>query len=333
MKLLRNAEVRGSLVAQLAVSVAASAVAFLWQTRFGVFTLCLCAALMLMFLLTTARRYRRIAALTGELDRILHGEEQLSLDAYAEGELSLLQSEIYKMTVRLREQRQRLREDRVYLADSLADIAHQLRTPLTSINLLVSRLSDTSLPDERREMLTRELYALLSRVDRLLTALLKLSRLDAGTVKFAEERVSLETLLEQAAAPLLVPMELRGQTLTLSADGTFTGDTAWTAEAITNILKNCMEHTPEGGTVTAEATENALFAQIVISDSGSGIAREDLPHIFERFYKGKDSDDDSFGIGLALARTIVTAQNGTLKAGNRAPHGAMFTIRFYKSVV
>lgn len=333
MKLLRNAEVRGSLAAQLAVSVAASAVAFVWEARFGVLTVCLCAALMLVFLLTTARRYRRIAALSAEIDRILHGEEQLSPDTYAEGELSILHSEIYKMTVRLREQQQRLLDDKRYLADSLADIAHQLRTPLTSVNLLVSRLSDPSLPDERRKLLTHELNALLSRVDRLLTALLKLSRLDAGTVTFAEERVPLEALLNRAAAPLLVPMELRGQTLTLSADGAFTGDAAWTAEALTNILKNCMEHTPSGGTVTAEATENALFTQIVISDDGSGIAREDLPHIFERFYKGKDSDDNSFGIGLALARTIVTAQNGTLKAENRAPHGAVFTIRFYKSVV
>lgn len=333
MKLLRNPELRRAAWLYALVSAAACAAAFMWQVRFGAFTLCLCALLGLIALAAARRRDRRIAALSAELDRILHGEEQLSLAAYAEGELSILQSEIYKMTVRLREQQQRLQDDKLYLAESLADISHQLRTPLTSINLLVSRLSDPSLPDERRKKLTHELYALLSRVDWLITALLKLSRLDAGTVKFAVETVPLAALLEKSAAPLLVPMELRGQTLRLSAEGDFSGDTAWTAEAVTNIIKNCMEHTPESGTVEVRASENALFTQIVISDDGCGIAPEDLPHIFERFYKGKDSGDRSFGIGLALARRIVTAQNGTLKAENRAPHGAEFTLRFYKGVV
>lgn len=333
MKLLRNPEVRRAFFVQFAVSIAASAVAFVWQVRFGVFTLCLCATLVLLFLLTTARRYRRIAALAAKLDQLLHSDVVFPIAEYSEGELSILQSEINKMTVRLREQQQQLQADKGALADALADISHQLRTPLTSINLLVSLLSAPDLSAERRQRLARELYGLLSRVDWLITALLKLSRLDAGTVQFAQERVPLTALLEKASAPLLVLMELRGQTLRLRADGSFTGDAAWTAEAMTNILKNCMEHTPEGGMIEVDATENALYTQIVISDNGSGIAPEDLPHIFERFYKGKDSGDNSFGIGLALARTIVTAQNGTLKAENRTPHGAVFTVRFYKGVV
>ena len=132
---------------------------------------------------------------------------------------------------------------------------------------------------------------------------------------------------------LLIPMELRGQVLLIHADGAFRGDFSWSCEAIGNIVKNCMEHTPEGGRIEIDATENALFSEIIIKDNGTGISPEDLPHIFERFYKGKDSDGKSFGIGLALSRMIIAGQGGTVKAENRKPVGAMFTIRFYKGTV
>ena len=128
-------------------------------------------------------------------------------------------------------------------------------------------------------------------------------------------------------------MDLRNQTLEVSATGEFTGDVAWTCEAVANIVKNCMEHTPDGGRIKLYASDNPLYTEIVIADNGSGIAKEDLPHIFERFYKGKDSDEKSFGIGLALARMIISTQNGTIKAENESPVGAKFTLRFYKGIV
>ena len=129
---------------------------------------------------------------------------------------------------------------------------------------------------------------------------------------------------------MLVPIELRGQELVINTNGDFVGDLSWTCEAIGNIVKNCMEHTQEGGKIEIEACENALYTEITIKDNGTGIAKEDMPHIFERFYKGKDSDDKSFGVGLALSRMIITSQKGTVKAENCNPHGAKFTIRFYK---
>ena len=128
-------------------------------------------------------------------------------------------------------------------------------------------------------------------------------------------------------------MELRGQELIIRAEGDFYRDLAWTSEAVGNIVKNCMEHTPDGGRIEINAAENALYSEIIIKDNGTGISSEDLPHIFERFYKGKDSDGKSFGIGLALSRMIITGQGGTVKAENRKPAGAMFTIRFYKGTV
>lgn len=279
-------------------------------------------------------RYKRISKLATDIDRILHVDENIKFENYSEGDIGLLQSEIYKMTVRLREQQSKLTEDKVYLADFLADISHQVRTPLTSINILVSMLSEPDLTYEKREQIVHKLYGLLSRIDWLITALLKMSKLDAGTIKFHSEHISMQELLEKACMPVRVPIELRGQELIIESEGDVSCDVAWSCEAIGNIVKNCMEHTPDGGTIKVCGKENALFYEIVITDSGRGISSEDLPHIFERFYKGRTSDDKGgFGIGLALARMIVTEQNGTLKAENPTDGGAMFTVRFYKSTI
>lgn len=333
MKLLKNPEVRKTLLLQLFVSAVATAAAFWIDKRSVMSAVVICMVFILIYLISTGRRYRRITELAVSVNKILHGDNSIHIADNSEGELAILHSEIYKMTVRLREQQQKLTEDKIYLADSIADISHQIRTPLTSINLLVELLSEPDISEERRKSLTHELYGLLSRIDWLITTLLKISKLDAGTVQFKQEQVSLKSLIEKSCSPLLIPMELRAQELCIKAEGTFFGDTAWTSEALGNIIKNCMEHTPEGGKIEIEASENALYAEIIIKDNGAGIAKEDLPHIFERFYKGKNSDEKSFGIGLALARMIITSQKGIVKAENRQPRGGMFTIRFYRGTV
>ena len=333
MKLLKNKEVRGALLWQLLLSAAACAVCFFFDVRAGLTAAGLSLLLMLVFCISTYKRYQRISFLADDINQVLHGDSSIDFDNYSEGELSILHSEIYKMTVRLREQQQKLINDKKYLADSLADISHQIRTPLTSINLLVERLSASGLTDECRHQLTNELYGLLGRIDWLITTLLKISKLDAGTVSFNNETVSLATLIKKSCSPLLIPIELRGQELIIRAEGNFYGDPAWTSEAVGNIVKNCMEHTPDGGKIEIEAAENALYSEIIIKDNGTGISPEDLPRIFERFYKGKDSDGKSFGIGLALSRMIIAGQKGTVKAENRKNAGAMFTLRFYKGTV
>lgn len=331
--LLKNKEVRKALLWQALTSAVACNVCFFFDIRAGLTAVALSLLLMMIHCISTYRRYKSLAALAGDVNQILHGDNAISLDSYSEGELSILHSEIYKMTVRLREQQQTLTKEKAYLADSLADISHQIRTPLTSINLLVGLLSEPKLTEERRRQLIHELYELLSRIDWLITALLKISRLDAGTVRFRREKISLETLIEKSCAPLLIPIELRGQELFVRVCGDFSGDLAWTCEAVGNIVKNCMEHTPQDGRIEIDAAENALYSEIVIKDNGTGISPEDLPHIFDRFYKGKNSDSKSFGIGLALSRMIIAGQGGTVKAENRKPTGAMFSIRFYKGIV
>ena len=196
-------------------------------------------------------------------------------------------------------------------------------------------LADEELPDARRLSLVKDLLHLLSHIDWLISTLLKISKLDAGTVEFAKDRVQISELIRKAAKPLAIPMELRNQQLVVKAEGNehFEGDLAWTAEAIENILKNCMEHTPNGGTLTIEAKETPIYTELVITDTGTGIAPEDLPHLFERFYKGKNSSNSNVGIGLALSRMIIAAQNGTIKAENRKNGGALFIVRFYKCTV
>ena len=333
IRLLRNSEVRRTLLLLIILSALFCTAAFLIDTAAGILFAVFAVLCIAVYSVSTYRRYMKISALASDVNKILHGDSSITLENYSEGELAILHSEIYKMTIRLRDQHERLINDKIYLADSLADISHQIRTPLTSINLLVQLLSEPEITDERRRSLTKELFGLLSRIDWLITALLKISKLDAGTVKFKRECISTGALVEKAAAPLLVPMELRGQELSVNASGMFTGDISWTCEALGNIMKNCTEHTSEGGHLEVTAAENALYTEFVIADNGPGIDGEDLARVFERFYKGKNSGEGGFGIGLALARTIITSQNGTVKAENRASGGACFTVRFYKGTV
>ncbi len=333
MKLLKNEEVVKTLILQIVIGTVASIVGFVFNYVAGILAVSLSFAFIIVYYITTYIRYKQITNLSVDINKLLHGDDTISFEDYTESELSILRSEIQKMTIRLREQQQKLIDDKVYLADSIADISHQIRTPLTSINLLVQFLSKPDLTEDKKRQHILELKRMLSRIDSLITALLKISKLDAKTVQFMPENVSLEFLINKSCEPVLIPIELRCQELKISAQGNFYGDVAWTSEAIGNIVKNCMEHTPEGGKIEITASENPIYSEIVIKDNGTGIDKEDLPHVFERFYKGKKSDGNSFGIGLALARMIVTGQSGTVKAENRKDKGAKFIIRFYKGTV
>lgn len=284
-------------------------------------------------------RYRRIAQLADKIDRYLHGYMEMYIAQQKEGELAVLESEIAKMILRLRNQADLLRQDKVYLSDSIADISHQIRTPLTTMNLIVSRLASRDLPENKRKQLMMELEGMLMHIDWLIQSLLTISKLDAGTIRMQQTRVCVPELIRHATETLEIPMELRQQSLKVVCDPevSFSGDIKWMKEALMNIVKNCMEHTPEDGEIQICARENALYTEIVVEDNGPGIAKEDLPHLFERFYKGKNSSDKSVGIGLALAKMIINGQQGNVSAENVTRKGkvsgARFVIRFYKSVI
>lgn len=333
MKLMRNIEIKNTFRLFIIISFIFTVIAFRENIKYGVFTLTLCLIFLIIYMISMKMRYTQISNLSEDLNKILHGDDTIEIDTYSEGELAILKSEIYKMTIRMRDQQQKLTEDKVYLADSIADISHQIRTPLTSINLLVALLSDPNITQERKTRSINKIYSLLSKIDWLVTTLLKISKIDAQTVTFNKEEISMSDFINKSVEPVNVPMEIREQELVIETSGNFYGDISWTQEAITNIVKNCMEHTQIGGKITVKGNENALFTEIIISDNGPGISSEDLPHIFERFYKGKNSSDKSFGIGLAFSRMIVISQNGTIKVENDTPCGAKFTIRFYKGTV
>jgi len=331
MTFFRNKEVKQLLLILAVLSIFLIAAGFAIHLFAGLILLLSCLIFCIVFFIFTQKRYQNISALSEQIDLILHGRDGFDISIFNEGELSILRSDIQKMTVRLREQADTLRRDKTHLADALADISHQIRTPLTSIRMLTSFLAKADLESGERLEFSREMESLIGRIDWLLTTLLKISKIDAGTAHFEKEEFSLYRLLKKSAQPLEIPLELREISLKIDCDEsiTITMDTNWMAEAIGNILKNCIEHTPQGGKIEICCTQNAVFTQIEICDNGSGIDSEDLPHVFERFYQGKHTKYGSFGVGLALCRMILSAQNATVKAENHPAGGACFKIKMY----
>lgn len=309
-----------------------------------------------VFLVATWARYRKIARLTERLDGMLHGERTPGFEDMREGELAILANELDKLMQRLTISNERLERERTLLADSLADISHQLKTPLTSLTITtelvrkrLSRTPDGLDADGVAEVSSRLRTAawLQERIRWLVSTLLKLARIDAGTVSLARSDVDVAALVDEASSELALAFEIAGVELDVDVEpgAHFTGDMPWSVEALVNVLKNCLEHTPAGGRVTVRATEDALACRIRVTDAGTGIAEEDLPHVFERFYRGNDAaaassevNPTGVGIGLSLARSLITAQDGCITAGNVHDGqgrvcGAAFDIVFFKAVV
>ena len=334
MKLSNNPEIRKFLLITVIPSLLLCFIMAFFSKIAAISVLAVSIFLIVSFFIFTKKRYNRLNALSETIDKILHGNDTINIKSFGEGELSILESDVQKMLVRLRDQKDKLEKDRTFLADSIADISHQLRTPLTSINLILSLIEASDTTKERREELLRELSKLITKTEYLVSVLLKISKIDAGTVQFEKKETELNALIRKSAEPLLIPMDIKNQKLSIKADDiSLNCDFSWCIEAFGNILKNCTEHTPENGEITVTATNTPIFTEVIITDTGSGFNEEDIPHIFERFYKGRNSSKESFGIGLNLAKMIITAHNGTVKAENSQSGGAEFIIRFYKQIV
>lgn len=277
-------------------------------------------------------RSHKIKKLSEYLYDLAEGKNHIVLKDYNEGELSCLKSEIYKLAVRLTEQTELLNKDKAYLADAISDISHQLKTPVTSMRVMTDLLADGSLPDEKRRIFTGNIDSQLSRMEWLVTALLKMAKLDAEAVTFKNETFEIKTLIKKASEHLLIPMELKNISFEMAGDldETIEGDMPWLCEALANILKNCMEHTKSGGKIKVLAEKTVLYTSVKISDTGCGIDLEDLPYIFDRFYKGKNASPDSVGIGLAMAKQIVYRSNGVLNVEKTGEDGTVFCIKLYK---
>ena len=329
--MLRNKEFQKFSILFLLMAAVFAMVGFVINIYAGILSIISSAVFGIVFFMFTKSRYKSIAKISDEIDLVLHNDDHLYITESNEGELSILQSEIRKMTLRIREQNDALKKEKEHLADSLADIAHQLRTPLTSVNLILSLLENSNDENELKKF-KREAEELLLQMDWLITSLLKISRLDAGIVVFKSEEIDVNKLISTALRPFLISIELHNIDLQIHVEKGIVihGDSGWLSEALQNIFKNCIESVGDNGRLQITCENNQLFTEIVIHDSGDGFKKEDLPYLFKRFYRGKNTDATGYGIGLALCRMIITRQGGTITAKNHMQGGAVFSIHFPK---
>ena len=324
MSFFRNDEIKKQIIIYIILNTIVFLVALFSNSICSIYVVLVCFTIEFISLYFTKKRYNDISELTYKIDKILHNNDYTNFNVNKEGELAVLNSEIYKMTVRLREQAERLIKEKNYLKDYMADISHQVRTPMTSIKIMLTRLSKQELTNEEQFEFIKEINKLLSRIEWLITALLEV-------VELKKENISIVKVINKALEPLKIQAELKNVAIDLNIEesSNYKGDYYWQIEAISNILKNCIEHSENGGTIEIISKENPIYIEIVIKDNGNGICEEDLPHLFERFYKGRNRSNESIGIGLYLTKMIITKQNGVITAKNRESKGAEFNIKFY----
>ncbi len=294
----------------------------------GVFCLIMCGA----FIIYVRMRQRETKQITNYISRINNKEYDLSIEQNSEDEMSLLKNEVYKVTVMLREQADNSLTAKENLKNSLSDISHQLKTPITSIMIMVDNiLDDDNMPVELRRDFMKDIRRETTGISFLVKSLLTLSRIDADTIEFKHKTESVNSIIKECVQRISVLAELKNVNIEVQPQNNINLDCdfKWVCEAITNIIKNCIEHTPAGGTVEIAASQNKIYTKISIKDNGCGIAAKDLPHIFERFYKGKNSREDSVGIGLALAKTIIEKSGGIVSVDSAEGRGSVFDIKFF----
>lgn len=314
----------------IAVTILMLCIAIAYKQGFFVvllYALCMC----LLHVVENKKRRSQMRRLSTYLQQIYQGQETFDIRDYCEGDLSILKSDLYKITHVLKQQKELLQKDKTFLADSLSDISHQIKTPLTSM-LVVSDLLNQDIPEEKRKEFINVMKTQLKRIEWLVSSLLKMSKIDANTIQFHRSQTPLQSILEKSIEPFQIIMELKGQTLTIEGDASIqiNADKGWLSEAFTNIIKNGIEHSGELGKLHITYTQSPLHTRVWIQDEGLGIASEDIPHVFERFYKGQNASNGSVGIGLALARSILIHHNATIEVVSEEGVGSTFIITFFK---
>ena len=289
--------------------------------------------IILIFYLYDKNKSKKIKEITKMISKINNRQFDIDINDFNEGELSILKNEISKTTTMLRQVADNSVKDKLNLKDSLGDISHQLKTPLTSITIMIDNILDNPDMDEKtRKKFLINIKREILNINFLVMSLLKLSKFDANVVKFNKESVYLKDIIIESIKNVSMIKELKNITIKVSGDDNIKllCDFKWQVESITNILKNSIEYTSEYGTVEVNYSENKLYTRILIKDNGKGIDSDDLPHIFDRFYKGENGSDDSFGIGLSLSKTIIEKEGGSITVKSTPNIGTIFTIKYLK---
>lgn len=285
------------------------------------------------FVINKSKRTKKINKIIELISKINKRNFDIDIEDYTEDELSILKQEVYKTSLMLRSEADNSLKDKLNLKDSLSDISHQLKTPLTSITIMIDNILDNEEMDSktRRKFLINIKREIIN-INFLVQNLLKLSKFDANVIKFNKDEVLIKDIVDEAIKKVNALSELKGVSIKVSGDkgSTIKCDFMWEVEALSNIIKNSIEHIEKDGFVEVNYTKNKVYSRILIRDNGIGINSEDLPYIFDRFYKGKNTSKDSVGIGLALSKSIIEKDNGSISVKSTPNIGTIFTIKYFE---
>lgn len=286
-----------------------------------------------IYLIYVITQEKKIAETNEYIKQINNKNYILKIEENDNGELSKLRNELYKTTVLLKETAEISEKEKENLSTAIADISHQLKTPLTSIRIMLDNIQDDpDMEKEVREDFLREISKQIDWISSLVVSLLKIAKFDAGTIKMENNEINAKNLIDNIVSNLAILMELKNIEIITNVDekATFIADYKWQQEALTNILKNAIEHSKQNSRIYITVENTNLFLKIIIKDEGSGIDKEDLKHIFQRFYKTKNSSENSIGIGLPLAKAIIEQSNGYIKVETKYGEGTSFEVKYIK---
>lgn len=279
------------------------------------------------------KREEKISDINSYIGKVNSGNYELKIEENREDELTKLRNELYKTTVLLRETAENSEKEKTNLSNSLTDISHQLKTPLTSIRIMIDNIQNNPDMDEKtRNEFIEDISKQIDWISSLVISLLKLAKFDAGSIVMRDEEINVKKLIQNIISNLEILIDIKDIKIeeNISEQITLFADYNWQLEALTNIIKNCVEHSFDGGKIKIEAESNSVFTKIIITDEGEGIEKKDLNRIFERFYKSAKSSENSIGIGLALAKTIIEKERGYIKVESEVGKGTKFEIKYLK---
>ena len=302
--------------------------------KFNIVVICVFGILILtIVLIYNRKKEREIKKINKYLNEINNGNYELKIEENCEDELSKLKNELYKTTVLLRETAENSEQEKINLSNSLADISHQIKTPLTSIRIMLDNIEDNPDMDRKtREEFIEDISKQIDWISSLAISLLKLAKFDAGAIKMNDQEVNVKKLINNVISNLAILLDIKNIKIEqkIDDDTIIKADYNWQLEALTNIIKNAIEHSHDNGTIHIDVENNSVFVKIKIRDEGERIDKKDIKHIFDRFYKAQKSSENSIGIGLSLAKTIIEQENGYIKVDSEVDRGTTFEIKYLK---